>query len=217
MNPQPILTLNRLAKRYGDKTVFTDVSLSLDAGSHALVGPNGIGKTTLLATIAGIETPSAGDIMIDGVSALRHPLDYRRKLAWVPDKPECFPFLKGREFLEFCAAAHGVDDTGRINELLGGFGIETAKEVAFQAMSLGTRRKFFLVAALTANPRALVLDEPTVGLDAQSVRLLEELVLQRGDMLTLASTHDELWIAATSARRIDAKSLMGVSDATFGI
>jgi ABC-2 type transport system ATP-binding protein len=196
----PLLRADGLRKRYGGRVVFDGLSFSYGPGAVALTGPNGAGKSTLLHLLAGIETPDAGRIEYAGVDLLRRPAAAKALLSYVPDEPAAYDFMSGAELLQLAAALRGVAIADADRARLQRFGIAHAVAQPFGGMSLGTQRKFMLVAGLLGDPCVVLLDEPTNGLDTDARAALTALVNeQRARRLFLFSTHDQALIAATGA------------------
>jgi ABC-2 type transport system ATP-binding protein len=190
-----------LAKAYGPRLILDGVSLELGGGVKALVGANGVGKSTLLTLLAGIEPPDAGQVWIDGVSLAGSPVEARRRLAYVPDRPSLYPFLTGREFLSLVHRFKGVQERGGWPQgLLERFGIAQSLDTAFSRMSLGMQRKFLIVAAFIGEPCVVLMDEPTNGLDAAARQELMEISRRaEGGRLFVHATHDRDFIEGCGA------------------
>jgi ABC-2 type transport system ATP-binding protein len=209
------LQLAGLSKRYGRTRILDPTSLDLGAGIKVLAGANGVGKTTLLSVLAGIEPADGGDVYVHGISLRRAPVEAKGLLAYVPDRPSVYPFLTGLEFLTLVHRFKGVRDTGGQQGLLERFGIASSVATPFGRMSLGMQRKFLIVAALIGAPRVVLMDEPTNGLDAASRQALVE-ISRRGqsERLFLYATHDREFIERCGAELLllrDAQITAGVS------
>ncbi|ESQ16061.1 MAG: ABC transporter ATP-binding protein [Thiohalocapsa sp. PB-PSB1] len=201
---QRLLTITDLAKAYGFKSVFRGLSLDLPAGNFALVGANGVGKSTLLRLIAGAEHADSGRIVVDGVDLAQTPIAAKERLAYVPDEPVAYPFLTGREFLNLVAELRRLDDAELAAPFVEAMALDKHLDTRFQSMSLGTQRKFFVVAAFMDEPRVLLMDELTNGLDRAAREVLIELLRDSAPWrLTLFSTHDEDFIVRCDAQRVE--------------
>jgi ABC-type multidrug transport system ATPase subunit len=209
------LRLARLAKRYGERRILDSTSLELGSGVKALVGRNGVGKSTLLCMLAGIEPVDAGEVWIDGLSLAGSPVEARRRLAYVPDRPSLYPFLTGREFLSLVHRFKGVEERGRHCELLERFGIADSVDTTFSRMSLGMQRKFLIVAAFIGEATVVLMDEPTNGLDAASRQELVKISRRQEDgRLFVYATHDRDFIDSCAAEVLfmrDARVEVGVA------
>jgi ABC-2 type transport system ATP-binding protein len=191
----PLIEMRQLVKRYGEKAAVDDVSLEVHPGEiFGFLGPNGAGKTTTIKVIVGLLQPTSGTVRVGGHDVQKEPLQAKASSGYVPDEPHLYPKLTGRELLRFVGDLYGV--TGeqverRIDELLRLFDLTPAADDTIDSYSHGMRQKTALAAALVHDPKVLVLDEPTVGLDPKSARLIKDLLRQmaeRGAAVFL-STH----------------------------
>lgn len=214
----PLLRLTGLTKAFGSRSILQNAHLQLTHGVKALTGANGVGKSTLICMLAGIEPADAGEIWIDGMSLTGSPVEARRRLAYVPDRPSLYPFLTGREFLSLVHRFKGVPDTGESQALLERFGIADSLETSFSRMSLGMQRKFLIVAAFIGDARVVLMDEPSNGLDAASRQELAALSRkQSASRLFLYATHDRDFIDSCVEEVLlmqDARIQVGVSRET---
>ncbi len=165
-----MLHLQNITKHYpgGDRGV-TDLTLHIAPGDlYAFIGHNGAGKTTTLKAIAGIHGIDAGEIVIDGIRLAEDPLACKRRVAYIPDDPELFPYLTGIQYLQFVSDVYGLsamERQERIALYAEKFGIESALGDLISSYSHGMKQKLAIMAALIHTPRLLILDEPFVGLD----------------------------------------------------
>jgi ABC-2 type transport system ATP-binding protein len=190
-----MIRLTGLTKRYGGFTAVDALSLEIPAGTlFGFLGPNGAGKTTTLRMIAGILKPTAGLVEIAGEDIQRNPLGAKARLGYIPDRPFVYDKLTGAEFLRFTAALYGQDGPAiehRISELLELFELTPWKDELTESYSHGMRQKLIISSALVHRPEVIVVDEPMVGLDPKSGRLLKDLFrrfVERGGTV-LMSTH----------------------------
>lgn len=182
--------LARVHVAYRKREVLTDISNCFDIGCHLIEGTNGVGKSTLLGAVAG-HVRYGGSIRIQGKDLEGDPVAARRCLAYVPDAPMFYSFVTGIEFIEFLMRSHQVEISGqkrRLDSLVEQFNLGPHLANRFSEASLGTRRKFFLVAMFVISPGVLILDEPFNGLDAEAVvelvGLLAKASVDRVIMLT---------------------------------
>lgn len=138
MTAEAILRFERLAASYGRRVVFTSASLALAAGVYALQGTNGSGKSTLLRLLAGAQPADKGEVWIDGASLTRSPRTTRQLLSYMPDESPIYPFMTGRELLQFVATVKKADASAAISDLIDDFGLLPHLDTRFDAMSLGT-------------------------------------------------------------------------------
>jgi ABC-2 type transport system ATP-binding protein len=173
---------------------------------YGLLGPNGAGKTTTMRMIAGILQPTSGRVRIAGVDIQSDPLVAKARLGFIPDRPFVYDKLTGAEFLRFVAGLYGQSGPlieRRIDELLELFELDPWKDELTEAYSHGMRQKLIISSALVHRPEVIVVDEPMVGLDPKSARLLKDLLREfvtRGGTV-LMSTHT-LEIAEAMCDRI---------------
>lgn len=191
-----MLQIDRLSKRFGDETVLSDISFTVSAGTiHALIGPNGSGKTTLTKIVAGLLQPTAGAVLVNGADTVLDAQSAKQVIGYIPDNPEAWGKMTGREFLHFIGALYGmapVARSARIDELLPVFGLEPIADRLFEHYSRGNRQKFSIIAAWLHEPKLLLIDEPIVGLDPESVttfeRMLREFAAEGGSVLITTHT-----------------------------
>lgn len=190
-----MIKLEGLTKRYGDFTAVAGIDLDIGREEiFGLLGPNGAGKTTTLRMIAGILEPDEGRVVIDGHDIAGEPIAARRVMGFVPDRPFVYDKLTGAELLRFTAGLYGFagpDVENRIDELLRLWDLDRWKEQLIESYSHGMRQKLIISSALVHRPRALVIDEPMVGLDPRSAWLLKDVLRQFADAggTVLVSTH----------------------------
>lgn len=202
-----MIVLSKLTKRYGDFTAVDEIDLHIRAGEiFGLLGPNGAGKTTTLRMIAGILEPDSGCVRIAGNDIVKEPLAARRVMGFVPDRPFVYEKLTGAELLRFTAGLFGQsgpDVERRIDELLGLWDLLPWRDQLVESYSHGMRQKLIISSALIHQPDVLVIDEPLVGLDPRSARLLKDLLRSYADGggTVLLSTHT-LELAETLCDRL---------------
>jgi ABC-2 type transport system ATP-binding protein len=202
-----LIRLIQLTKRYGKFTAVDNIDLVVPTGElFGFLGPNGAGKTTTFRMIAGILRPTSGTVEIGGIDVLHRPLDAKARLGFIPDRPFVYDKLTGGEFLRFAAALYGQQGPSverRIDELLELFELTRWKDELTESYSHGMRQKLIICGALVHRPEVIVVDEPMVGLDPKSARLLKDLFRQFVDRggTVLMSTHT-LEVAETMCDRI---------------
>jgi ABC-2 type transport system ATP-binding protein len=202
-----MIRLIGLTKKYGRFTAVDGINLTVPEGElFGFLGPNGAGKTTTLRMIAGILKPTAGAVEIAGDDIQARPLHAKARLGFIPDRPYVYEKLTGAEFLRFVAALYGQSGTeveNRADELLELFELTPWKHELVESYSHGMRQKLIISSALVHRPAVIVVDEPMVGLDPRSAKLLKELFRQFVDRggTVLMSTHT-LEVAETMCDRI---------------
>lgn len=190
-----LIRTDHLVKKFGDKSAVRDVSFTVQAGEiFGFLGPNGAGKTTTIKMIVGLLRPTSGRVEVAGHDVQREMMLAKAACGYVPDEPNLYLKLSARELLRFVADLYevGRDQVEhRIEELLRLFDLSEAADDLIDSYSHGMRQKTALAAALVHDPRVLVLDEPTIGLDPKSARLIKDILRQlaeRGAAIFL-STH----------------------------
>ncbi|QVL33310.1 ABC transporter ATP-binding protein [Telmatocola sphagniphila] len=190
-----MIELKNVSKLYGDKVAVRDMNLSIAAGElFAFLGPNGAGKTTTIKMICGLLFPSSGSIHIGGYEIQKDGDKARQLISYVPDQPYLYEKLSGREFLTFTADLYGMprsQSADRIEEMIALFRMQEFVDDLSERYSHGMRQRTVFAAAMVHQPKILIVDEPTVGLDPKSIRLLKDLLREeacRGTTVFL-STH----------------------------
>jgi ABC-2 type transport system ATP-binding protein len=183
--PSPFIELQDLCKNYGAKTAVDHMSLNIFSGEvFGFLGPNGAGKTTTIKMIVGLLQPTSGTVKVAGFDMQTQSLQAKYSSGYVPDTPSLYPKLSARELLRFVGDLYGLDPrkiNHRIEELLSLFGLAEAGDDLIDTYSHGMQQKASLAAALMHDPKVLVLDEPTVGLDPKSARLIKDVLRQLAD------------------------------------
>jgi ABC-2 type transport system ATP-binding protein len=190
-----MIRLERLTKRFGSFTAVDAIDLHVPRGElFGFLGPNGAGKTTSLRMIAGILKPTAGVVRIGGVDMSADPIAAKAKLGFIPDRPFIYEKLTGSEFLRFVAGLYGQEGTvieHRGRELLALFDLEDWRDELVETYSHGMRQKLIVSSAFIHRPEVIVVDEPHVGLDPKSIKILRDLFkeyVRRGHTIMM-STH----------------------------
>lgn len=190
-----LIDAQQLTKLYGEKTAIREVTFAVHPGEiFGFLGPNGAGKTTTIKIIVGLLHPTSGTVRVAGYDVLKQPLQAKAASGYVPDTPNLYPKLTGRELLRFVGDLYEIDPgkiTERIEELLRLFDLTEAGDDTIDSYSHGMQQKIALAGALMHDPKVLILDEPTVGLDPKSARLIKDILRQlanRGAAIFL-STH----------------------------
>ena len=202
-----MIELEHLVKRFGDLVAVNDVSLKVARGEFfAVLGPNAAGKTTSLKILAGLMKPSAGHARIAGFDIQEHPLEARRRMAFVPDFPFLYEKLTPVEFFRFIGQLFHMTEPrlqSNSTELIARFNLEPFADKPIEGLSHGTRQRVAIVSALLHDPEAFVIDEPMVGLDPQHARIVKDILKERAQagMAVLLSTH-QLSVAEELADRI---------------
>ncbi len=194
-NGTPLIQTQNLVKQYGDKVAVNGVSFDVYSGEvFGFLGPNGAGKTTTIKMIVGLLQPSAGGVKVAGYDVQAQPLQAKASSGYVPDTPNLYAKLSARELLRFVGDLYEmkrgkIDE--RIEELLRLFDLAEVGNDLIDSYSHGMKQKIAMAAALIHDPKVLVLDEPTVGLDPKSARLMKDMLRQMADRgaAVFLSTH----------------------------
>ena len=191
------IEIGNLNKVYrGGVHALENVNLSIPGGMYGLLGPNGAGKTTLMRTLAGILRPSSGKLSIGGYDydTERGRVEVKRLLGYLPQEMGVYPDLNAREFLDYVAILKGLDDRRarqrRVDELLEVVSLATVARRKLKTFSGGMKRRVGIAQALLNDPRLLIVDEPTAGLDPEErIRFRNLLSDLGGERTILLSTH----------------------------
>ncbi len=203
-----MLECENLSRFYGQATALDSLDLTITAGECvALMGPNGSGKTTAAELICGLQEPSSGWVEVAGFSIHREPdaIAARRHLSYVPDNPALYQDLTVYDHLQLVAAAHGVadDDLDEVRDtLLRSLGLDKRVDYFPSQLSRGMRQKTAIACAVIRPFSLLVLDEPTIGLDAASITALHDLVAEAMEdrRAILLMTHDQEFALSLATR-----------------
>jgi len=174
-----MLELRGVIKRYGKFTAVKSIDLTVRRGEiFGFLGPNGAGKTTTIRMVAGVLTPTDGHVLIGGEDLHESPERAKSRVGYIPDRPYLYEKLSGGEFLRFVAGLwgrDGADVEARLDRLLELFHLAPWKDELVESYSHGMRQKLLISSALIHQPELIVVDEPMVGLDPRSARLLKDL------------------------------------------
>jgi ABC-2 type transport system ATP-binding protein len=175
-----MIKLTNLSKRFGNQLAIDDLNLEITPGElFGFLGPNGAGKTTTIKMIAGILKPTSGIVEISGIDIQQKPPEAKMKIGYVPDTPYLYDRLTAKEFLEFIGGLYRLDNDiirKRSVELFELFDMDGWANLKCEQYSHGMRQKVVFCAALLHQPEVLVVDEPMVGLDPQSAKLVKDLL-----------------------------------------
>ena len=190
-----MIELIHVSKKYGNKLAVNDLDLTIPTGElFAFLGPNGAGKTTTIKMMCGLLFPTSGSIRIAGFDLKTEGQAARQCISYVPDTPYLYEKLTGREMLGFIAGMYQMPEdraASRIEEMIELFSLGTFVDDLTQNYSHGMRQRTVFASALLHEPAVLIVDEPTVGLDPRSIRLLKDVLrneAKRGTTVFL-STH----------------------------
>ena len=175
-----MIEIKNVTKKYGENVALNDVSFNVNDGEiFAFIGHNGAGKTTLIKSIVGIHDFDEGDILINEKSIKKYPIECKKDMAYVPDNPELYENMKAIDFINFICDMYEIDQETRkanINKYAKMFEIEGNLNDTINSFSHGMKQKIALIAALSHNPKILIMDEPFVGLDPKAVFDVKEIM-----------------------------------------
>lgn len=176
-----MISVQGLVKAYRDLTAVSGLSFEVQSGEVlGLVGPNGAGKTSTLRCLAGILPPTAGRISISGFDLRDHPVEAKRRLAFMPDEPRLFDYLTVSDHLAFTARLYGVSGAAEKQRALLDEMELRGKETALPAeLSRGMKQKLVIACGLLHDPEALIFDEPLTGIDPGGIRRMKQTIVRR--------------------------------------
>ncbi len=173
-----------LTKCYSSIPAAENVAFELKPGQIlGCLGPNGSGKSTTVKMLTGLLEPTRGQVLFHGEDIRRDLVGYRKRLGYVPEEPNLYPYLSGREYLEMVGILRGIPQPKlgkRIDALLELLSLSTSRHSSMASYSKGMRQRILLIAALLDNPELLILDEPLSGLDVISALILKNLIRALG-------------------------------------
>jgi len=182
-----------LTKRFGDCVAVDNLSLEIKEGEiFGFLGPNGAGKTTTIKLLTGLLRPDEGEVFIGGHNIQKDHLNAKKLIGYAPDFPFLYDKLTGREFLIFISEIYQITGAEkRMEDVLTLFGLEMVKDKLIEEYSHGMRQRLVLCSLLLHDPRAIIIDEPMVGLDPKSARLLKDVLKERASLgaTVFLSTH----------------------------
>ena len=184
-----------LSKSFGDLKAANNVCLEVRPGEiFAFLGTNGAGKTTTIRMLTGALKPDAGEVSIAGVDMIKHPIEAKKKIGVVPDRPQIYPFLSAEEFLNFVGDIYQVPRetfTKNFNHYIDHFGLKGRERDLISTYSHGMKQRLMTCAALIHDPEVLIIDEPLVGLDPIGASLFKQMLKERAaaGVAIFMSTH----------------------------
>ena len=185
-----------ISKEFGNVKALSNLDLNVKPGEiYGLLGPNGAGKSTLIKIIAGLLSPSSGSLKVMGMDPSSDPIGVKSKIGYVSENSTLYDSLTPRDFFEFVSSIRKTDPelaSQRIKTLIPAFGIDEFYDSPIATLSMGTKQKISIIAALLHEPPLLLLDEPLNGLDARSSRIVKDIIslhAKRNHGAVLFSTH----------------------------
>ena len=190
-----MLNINQLSKTYDNGVkALSDVTLSIPKGMYGLLGPNGAGKSSLMRTIATLQSADSGSIEFAGIDVLKDPKALRRTLGYLPQDFHVYPRISALDLLDHLAVLKGLNDKKSRREtvhgLLSHVNLYQHKDKAVSSFSGGMRQRFGIAQALLGDPKLLIVDEPTAGLDPEERNRFHNLLVSLGEeKVIILSTH----------------------------
>ena len=202
-----MIELTNIIKKFGELVAVNDLTFKVGKGEFfAVLGPNAAGKTTTIKILAGLIKPTSGIARVAGFDVQMHPLEVRRRLAYVPDFPFLYDKLTPWEFIRFTGQMFRMDDSeiqSKAARLVSRFNLDAYLHKPIEGLSHGTRQRVAIVSGLLHDPEVFVIDEPMVGLDPQHARVVKDVLKERSlrGMTIFLSTH-QLSVADELADRV---------------
>jgi len=215
-----VIEIRGLRKKFGTVEAVRDVSFNASDGTVVgLLGPNGAGKTTTLRMLSGLMRPDAGTIRVDNADVVADPIGAQVHMGLLPDSRGLYPRLTPVEHIEYFGRLHGIDGpalTARVKTLVARLGLNEMANRRVGGFSQGERTKVALARALVHQPRNVILDEPTNGLDVMSTRTMRDVIreLRRDGCCVLFSSHIMQEVSALCDRIVVIAQGMVVADGT---
>lgn len=184
-----MISVKHLTKYYGEHLAVNDISFEITEGHvYGFLGPNGAGKSTTMNIITGCLSATDGTVLIDGHDIFEEPNDAKRLIGYLPEHPPLYMNESPWEYLRFVGEAkglHGAALTNQISEVMERTGITNVKDRRIAALSKGYKQRVGIAQALLGNPKVIILDEPTVGLDPIQIIEIRELITELGKTHTV--------------------------------
>ena len=190
-----MIEIKNVSKKYGDNVAIKNITFNVNDGDiFAFIGHNGAGKTTLIKAIVGIHDFDEGEILINGKSIKKDPITCKKEMAFIPDNPELYDNMTAAEFINFMCDMYEIDvNTRKVNieKYAKMFDIENNLNDLIGSFSHGMKQKVALIAALSHNPKVLIMDEPFVGLDPIAVHAVKQVMSEmvKDGKIIFYSTH----------------------------
>lgn len=203
--PKPMIEVDHLSKIYGSTQAITDVTFSVEAGEIlGFLGPNGAGKTTTMRILAGYLPATSGTARIAGFDVHEQSLQVRQKIGYLPETPPLYPEMTVEGFLYFVARIKGVpagDRTTKVKAAIERCNLQDKRHVIIRKLSKGYRQRVGIAQAIVHDPPAIILDEPTVGLDPRQIIEVRNLIKSlAGTHTIILSTHILPEVSMTCSR-----------------
>src|SRR4051794_1531514 len=202
-----MIQVSHLTKNYGPRTAVSDLNFEINKGEIVgFLGPNGAGKSTTMKILTGFMPATDGKAKVAGYDVFTQPLEVKRNVGFLPETPPVYPEMRVSDYLDFAARLHQVPSNkiaGAVDSMIGRTGLGDVRNRLIGNLSKGYRQRVGLAQALIHNPKVLILDEPTVGLDPKQIIEIRELIKSLGgDHTVILSSHILPEVTATCERII---------------
>lgn len=184
------ISIEHITKIYGEQKALNDVSFNIETGKIVgFLGPNGAGKSTLMKIITGLIPPTSGNVLVEGINVAEN--DVRQMIGYLPENNPLYLDMYVREYLQFVADIYGIKNKKqRVDEVIESTGLQLECGKVIGALSKGYKQRVGIAQAIIHNPKVLILDEPTTGLDPNQIIEIRELIKGLGTNKTIIlSTH----------------------------
>ena len=196
------IRFNNVNKSFSNKVIFSDISYDFCKKNYHLIGKNGVGKSTLLRLMVGLDNVDSGHITINNESRVGNDNYHAKRIYYVPDDLAVYPFLSGNEFFSWIAKARS-STINEMNDVIDRLELRVYLNTYIANMSFGTKKKFLLASALVGKPDFIILDEPLNGLDKHSQQVLLTVLKEKScDSGLIFSTHHDSNIALLDPIRV---------------
>jgi len=185
------LEIKNISKKYGNQEALSNISFSLNKGDIVgFLGPNGAGKTTLMKIITSTLKQDSGEVIVFGKSTIREEIETKSVIGYLAEHNPLYKEMNVIEYLQFIASLYKIKDFNIIENIISKTGLENEKTKKIEALSKGYKQRVGIAASLIHNPKLLILDEPTTGLDPNQLVEIRNLITEIGkDKIVLLSTH----------------------------
>jgi ABC-2 type transport system ATP-binding protein len=192
-----MMKINNMTLQHdGHDVLFDNISYEFfQKNAYAICGPNGSGKSSLLRILSGVDNPNNGDVFVNQFRMRKSPVCAKKRIGYCPDKANMYGFIKAGEFIKWIQGIYGIYNETYTNELINSFRVESYLNQTFSKLSLGTAKKFFIIASLLHQPNIIIMDEPTSAIDRESKDYLIHLLQgYKNNSLIIVATHDSALI-----------------------
>ena len=185
------LEIKNISKKYGNQEALSNISFSLNKGDIVgFLGPNGAGKTTLMKIITSTLKQDSGEVTVFGKSTISEEIETKNVIGYLAEHNPLYKEMNVIEYLQFIASLYKIKDFNIIENIVSKTGLENEKTKKIEALSKGYKQRVGIAASLIHNPKLLILDEPTTGLDPNQLVEIRNLITEIGkDKIVLLSTH----------------------------